>query len=124
MLIGTGTTVSFGGVAMAEVLDVTPPGISRESVQSSHMGSTNAHTFLPTKLYDGGEVGLEIAFDPQFSTMLTNTAEVAVVITFPDSASTTWTFNGFITGYEPADPLEDRMTATLTIKVTGEITIA
>ena len=124
MLIGTGTTVSFNAVAIAEVLDVTPPAMSRESVQSSHMGTTVAHTFLPTKLYDGGEVTLEIAFDPKLTTAFTNVDAQEVIITFPDSAGTTWTFQAFITGYEPADPLEDRMTATLTLKVTGEIVIA
>jgi len=123
MFIGTGTTVSIGGSAVAEILDVTPPGMSRESIATSHMGSTTAHSFLPSKLYDGGEVGLEIAFDPNWAVPISDDA-ASVVITFPDSGSSTWTFNAFVTGYEPADPLEDRMTATLTLKVTGEITIA
>lgn len=123
MHIGTGTTVTFNAAAIAEILDVTPPGISRENVQSSHMGTVDAHTFLPVKLYDGGEVSLEIAFDPDMSMPFADTV-AAMVITFPDSGSTTWTFNAFVTGYEPADPLEDRMTATITFKVTGAIVIA
>ena len=124
MLIGTGTTVTFNGNAMAEILDVTPPNMSRESVQSSHMGTLEAHTHLPTKLYDGGELTLEIAFDPDWAVPFTNADAQACVITFPNSGATTWSFDAFITGYEPTDPLEDRMTATLTLKVTGEVTIA
>jgi len=123
MFIGTGTTVSIGGVAIAEILDVTPPGMSRESIQSSHMGSTIAHDFIPSKLYDGGEVTLEIAFDPNWAVPISAAAQ-SVVITFPDSGSSTWTFDAFVTGYEPTDPLEDRMTASLTLKVTGAVTIA
>jgi len=124
MYIGTGTTVSFGGSPIGEILDVTPPGVSRETVQSSTMGSVDAHTFLGTKLYDGGEVSLEIALNPTSSWVISSgDAAQAMVITFPDSGSTTWGFDAIVTGYEPADPLEDRMTATLTFKVTGAITI-
>lgn len=121
MFIGTGTTITWNG-AIAEVLDVTPPGMSRESVQSSHMGSTVAHTFLPTVLYDAGELSIEMAFLPSFASAFLATVGTAV-ITFPDSGATVWTFEAFATGYEPADPLEDRMTATLTLKVTGAIAI-
>jgi hypothetical protein len=123
MMIGTGTTVTFNSIALAEILDVTPPGMSRESVQSSHMGTVTAHTHLPTKLYDGGELTLEIAFDPKLVMPFADTV-AACVILFPDSAASTWTFDAFVTGYEPADPLEDRMTATITLKVTGVITVA
>ena len=31
----------------------------------------------------------------------------------------TWSFSGVLTGYEPDIPVDDRMTATVTIKVTG-----
>lgn len=123
MYIGTGTTISLGGSSIAEILDVTPPGMARESVQTSHMGSTVAHSFLPTKLYDGGEVTLEIAFDPNWAVPISDDA-ASCVITFPDSGSSTWTFSAFVTGYEPADPLEDRMTASLTLKVAEAVTIA
>ena len=123
MFIGTGTTVSIGGSALAEVLDITPPGMSRESIQSSHMGTLVAHTFSPSKLYDGGEADFELAFEPNWAVPISAAAQ-SVVITFPDSGSSTWTFDAFVTGYEPTDPLEDRMTATLTLKVTGAVTIA
>lgn len=121
MIIGTGTTITWNG-AIAELLDVTPPGLSRESVPTSHMGTIDAHTFLPTTLYDPGELTIEMAFLPSYASAFLETVGTAV-ITFPNSGSTTWTFEAFVTGYEPADPLEDRMTATLTLKVTGEITI-
>lgn len=123
MLIGTGTTITFNTSAIAEILDVTPPGMSRESIQSSHMGTTTAHTFLPSKLYDGGELQLDLAFDPKYAIPF-NGVVAACVITFPDSSATKWTFDAFITGYEPTDPLEDRMTASLTLKVTGTVTIS
>lgn len=123
MEIGTGTSISFSTGFFAEILDVTPPGASRESVQSSHMGTTAAHTFLPTDLVDWGELVVEMAFAPGTTPPITSVSE-QIVITFPDSAASTWTFNGFMTGFEPAVPLEDRMTATATIKITGAVVVA
>ena len=123
MFIGTGTVITLNGVALPEILDVTPPGLSRETVPSSHMGTLVAHTFLAVKLYDGGELGLELGFDPDFTTPFTLGEFKEVVITFPDSGSTVWTFQAVITAYEPADPLEDRMTTTLALKVSGEVAI-
>jgi len=124
MYIGTGTVITFDASAIAEILDVSPPGMSRESIPVSHMGTTIAHRFLPAKLYDGGEVTLDIGFDPDFSLPFSEDETKEMIITFPDSGSTTWTFNAFITNYEPTDPLEDRMTATFTFKVDGAVTIA
>ena len=124
MWVGTGTTISFESGFLAEILDVTPPGMSRESIATSHMGTAdNAHTFTPAKLVDYGELSVDIGFDPSAEPPITDAAS-AIVITFPDSTASTWTFNGFMTGYEAADPLEDRMTASCTIKVTGKITVA
>lgn len=120
MEIGTGTTITFASGFFAEILDVSPPNASRESIQVSHMGTTDAHTFKPTDLADWGELTVEMGFDPATTVPITNAAET-VTITFPDSGATTWVFEGFMTGFEPSDPLEDRMTATATIKVSGPV---
>lgn len=123
MYIGTGTTISFESGFLAEILDVTPPGASRESIKSSHKGTVDDHTFTPAKLVDRGELKCDIAFDPSAEPPI-DQPESSCVITFPDSGGTTWTFQGFMTGYEPKEPLEDRATASVTIKVNGAITIA
>jgi hypothetical protein len=121
--IGTGTSISYATGFFAEILDVSPPGASRESIQTSHMGTTVAHTFLPGDLVDWGELVVEMAFIASTAIPIDNAAE-AIVISFPDSASSTWTFNGFMTGFEASVPLEERMTATATVKVTGDVTEA
>ena len=121
MNIGTGTTISFGSAFFAEILDVTPPGAKRKSIETSHMGTTAAHTFKPGKLVDWGEMKVDIGFDPGVTPPIDSAPE-SIVITFPDLE--TWTFTGFMTGYEPKDPFEDRMTASCTIKVTGAVVAA
>ena len=124
VFIGTGTTIAFGTSGFsAEILDVTPPGGSRESIQTSHMGTTDAHTFTPAKLVDWGELSFDIHFDPATTPPIGLVAET-ITITFPNSAATTWAFTGFCTGYESADPLEGKMTGTITVKVSGDVTIS
>lgn len=123
MYVGTGTTIGFDSGFLAEILDVTPPGMSRESIPTSHMATPdNAHTFTPSKLVDYGEMACDIGFDPSEEPPIDEDPET-ITITFPDSASTEWSFLGFMTGYEPADPLEDRMVASVTVKVSGKVSI-
>jgi hypothetical protein len=123
MKIGTGITISFSSSFFAEILDVSPPNASRESIATSHMGTSAAHTFMPADLVDWGELTVEMAFDPSTTPPITSAAE-AIVITFADSAASTWSFSGYMTSFEPSAPLEDRMTASATIKVTGAVTVA
>jgi len=123
MFLGTGTTIGFASGFLAEILDLSGPTLSRVSVQSSHMGTpANYHTFLEGKLVDAGELTVEMGFDPDATPPIVNVPET-VTITFPDSGSTTWVFQGFLTSFEVADPLEDKMTATATIKATGPLVI-
>lgn len=122
MHIGTGTTITFASGFFAEILDVTPPGPERKAIQSTHMGTVDAHTHVPANLVEWGSLDVEIAFDPLTDIPIDH-AEESITITFPDSGDTTWTFAGFMTNFKPKVPLEDRMTATATIKVSGKVTV-
>jgi len=119
---GFGTTLTWGSSSFtAELFEVTPPGASRESIDTSHMSTlSGAMTFIPADLVDWGEATFSVAFDPSTSPPV-NAAAETITITFPDE--TTWAFSGFVTGYEPTVPMDDKMTADLTIKVTGRVTI-
>ena len=121
--IGTGTSLTWESGFHAEILDLSPPGASRESIQTSHMGTSAAHTFLPADLVDWGEMTVEVALFPGTTVPITSAASEAV-ITFSDSAASTWTFNGFMTGFEPSVPFEERATGSSTVKVTGAVTQA
>lgn len=118
MDVGTGTTITYASGFCAEILSITPPGLSREAIETTHMGTTTAKTFMPGDLYDGGELGVSMAFAPGTTVPITSAAET-VTVTFPDGA--TWAFSGFMTGFEATVPLEDKMTGDATIKVTGAL---
>lgn len=118
--IGTGTSITFASGFMAEILNVNHSGISREAVDDTHMGTTTARSFQPSDLYDPGELSVELQFDETTKPPITNASET-VTVTFP--SGTTWAATGFMTGFEYTDPLEDKMTATATLKFSGDITV-
>lgn len=124
--IGTGITVVFATSAFtAEIVDVGGPGRSRESVNISHQGTTGAHVFIPATLVDNGEFTLDLHFDPDDEPPINGPNET-ITITWPkvsgDATAATWAFSGHVTGHEPTGTLEDKMTASVTIKVSGDIT--
>lgn len=127
--VGTGTSLVFGTSGFAAyVLNVQGPGIERAVVETTHMQTTGGKTFRPGDLYDGGELNLDVAHDPSISPpMLNQEQPETITVTWPVpyglTNGATWVFTGFMTSYNPTAPLEDKMTASVTIKITGSLAI-
>ena len=120
--VGTGATVGFGtSTYVAEITDIQWTGITRPSVDITHLASTTARAFMPGDLYDPGMMKLEILYDPRTIKPPMNGAAETVTITFP--SSDTAAASGFFTDWEFGIPLEDKMTATVSVKFSGIITI-
>ncbi len=118
--LGTGTTITFATSAFsAEILSVDGPSQSRESVQSSHMGTEDYHTFMPADLVDGGEVTIEIAHEATTSPPIDQDAEIITIDW--GGVGNTDIFSGFVTAYTPNAAIDERMTASMTVKVADEI---
>lgn len=120
--IGTGSTVVFGTSAFsADILSIDISGVTRETYNTSHMGTTSSHTFALVDLVDNGTLTLEIAWVPGLvPPILTNGAMETVVLTFGGTGST-WTFSCGQTELGVVVPLEEKMTATCTFKISGSI---
>ena len=112
-------------VAIGQLIDVTPPGLSRDTTEATHHQSPGRFREYLSALRDAGEV----TFTIQYSTPTAMDGIIAdfmdddpvnYKITFPDDAATEWTVSGIVTNIDPETPLDDRMTADVTIKVTGE----
>lgn len=125
--VGTGATLTFSAntgwdSSAVDIQTISWSGISREAIETTHLGTTTARTFMPGDLYDPGEVTMELSYDDGVDTpiLLADTAET-ITLTFPTSGAT-FACSGFCTSFEVNVPLEERMTATLTWKMTGAIT--
>lgn len=110
-------------VALAEVMEISPPSDDIDIVDATHMQSPNATREFIIGLTDPGECSLEMNFipggngDAKIQAIRAARVPVKCRITFSNAAK--WTFDAILTGYEPAAPNEDKMTATVTFKVTG-----
>ncbi len=126
--VGTGTTLVFGTSAFScEILDISGPNTVRETVDVTHMGSVGAKEFIASSLVDNGELKVDVLFDPTNNALLDNDGSIAQLenevctMTFPDGG-TTYAFDCVCTAFEVKTPLEDKMTASATWKISGLIT--
>jgi len=119
--------------ALAEVLGISGPGLSMEAVETTHAASTNAWKTYIAGLLDAGELTVDLAFLPADGTQdhttgllkkLKDRIATNFQLIFPDTGSTEWDFEALVTGFEPTEPIEDRATASVTLKITGEPTLA
>ena len=119
--VSTGLTIGFGTSGFtAQILDVTPPPLTREDVDTTHQGTTGARTKMPVDLYESGDLEFDIHFRAGTHPPIDAAAEV-VTLTFP--SGTTWIFTGHFKSYVPTAPLEGKMTAHVIVGVSGTIVI-
>lgn len=123
--IGTGTTFTFGTSGFSfDLLNVDWSGIAREAINTSHMGTTTSHTKMPTDLKDSGQITLEGAFIGNLDPPLNGAAETVTIDYAGEGAGYRWSASAFIVGFDITAPLEDKMTFSMTLEVTGNITIS
>lgn len=123
--ISTDDGVNF--TDLGEVSNITPPSDSIDVIDATHMQSPNATREFILGLNDPGTASFDMNFVPGSASddliqdVRAAREPVKCKITFPNNV--TWTFDGVLTGYEPAVPNEDKMTATVSFKVTGSYVV-
>lgn len=114
----------------AEVTGITPPALSRDTVDATHELSPEAWREFIAGLKDGGEVSFDMNFVPDSVEAASCMAELDLMgraalknrkVVFPDGSY--FTFAAILTGYEPDAPLDDKMAASVTLKVSGKPTL-
>ena len=123
---GNLSTVVFGTSGFsANLMSISGDTHQRDDVPTSHMGTTNAMTFVPADLYDGGEFQFVIQYDGTLSPPVSAAAELITIDWGGAGAGNTTTFQGYLKQISGITAeLNGLMTATLTIKVADEITLA
>lgn len=123
---GHGATLSDGSITVGNIISISGPNQTRDSVDVSTMDSTSKmREFLPAML-DAGEVTFELNYDGTAAGTANdlNTAKSATAATwtivFPGGGTTSsWASAGFITALGHAVPFDDKVTQSVTIKFTG-----
>ena len=121
--VGTGTTIAFATSSFtAEVININGNDISREDIETTHMGTAGYRTYVPSRLVEGGTVDMEITFDPDVQPPIAGVAE-SITVTFPLVSPLTINgkvvFTGYVNSWSWADAVEEKLSANITIKVDG-----
>lgn len=112
--------------AIANVTDITPPGLERETLDVTSHGSPEAWREFIGGLKDGGEVEIEINYDPRehdgLIADLNDTAPRNYKVVWPQNLGD-WAFKAVMKGFEAEAPHADKLAASVTFKVSGKPTI-
>lgn len=111
---------------IAQITNLTPPGMTRDTIDATHLESPDGYKEFIAGLKESGEATITVHYDPSTSDTLVEAFEAgagAFQITFPNKV--TLTFDGIVTGYELNDVVaDDKMTATFTVKCSGRPVLA
>jgi len=124
-LHGHGTTLAIGGSAVGQIISISGPNMTRDSIEITNMGSTNKwREFIPGML-DAGECTADVVYDGTavatfLAAQLTQTAQT-ITVTFPDTG--TWAASGFLTSLGHSIPYDDKVSQSVGMKFTGAATI-
>lgn len=109
---------------MAEVFNATPPNAEVDDVEVTHNTSPNRTREYIAGLIEPGEASFEMNFIPGSVSDLTlqslkiSGTRVRTRYLFPNNVY--WEFSATVKGYEPSVETADKMTATVTMKVSGD----
>jgi predicted secreted protein len=108
--------------AIANVSGLSGPGLSRETLDVTAHDSPDAYREFLGGLRDPGEISADLNYDPAAHDTLIEDLDdddpSNYRITWPDG--TTWTFPAIMTGFEPSAPIDDKLAASVTWKVSGK----
>jgi len=124
-LTGHGTTLTFGTTTgwTPDYISIAGPGATREVLQTTHLGTTGAHTKAPGDLPNWQAVTCEYFYDPADGYPPIAAAAETITLTNPDAGDATEVFSGFVSGFEGATRVTDElMKCNLTIEPAGAVT--
>ena len=118
---------------VAQIRNIGGPGLQQDALDVSFLDSVGAYRQFVGGFNDPGEIGIELMFDPTDATQddvgvdgLLSIYDLHEVVGFqvvwPDA--TIWRFQGLVTAYEPSAPVDDVLTAAITVKLSGQPTFA
>jgi predicted secreted protein len=114
--------------AIAEINSIDGPNKSRDTIDVTSLDSTGGYREFIASFRDGGEVSLEMNFTRDGYVDMNADFEVETLVDYqivlPDSGNTTLDFSGLVTSLGLGIPLDDKITAPVTIKVSGQVTLS
>lgn len=132
-LAAFGTLLKRATVTIAEVTKLDLPNLKLDTVDvTSHSSTGGWREFIGT-IKDGGTFSVDINYVPITATHKNATGGLladlsagtaaAYSIVLPDSPASAWSFNALVTDFKASAPVDGKISATVTFKVTGQPTL-
>jgi predicted secreted protein len=112
---------------IAEVNSISGPSMTRDTIDVTSLDSTGGYREFITGFRDAGTLTLTMNFTRStFNTMKedfeSDTAKNYEIV-LPDDENTTLEFEGLVTELPLEISPDDKITASVTIKITGQVTV-
>lgn len=135
---GTLLKIGDGGdpenfTTIANVYDIRGPELELRTAEVTSHSSTGGWAEYVGTILDGGQVTFDIGYDPADSTHdattglindMENRTSRNFKVVFPDTGNTEWSFTALVTGFAPDAPVDGELRASVTLKITGQPTLA
>jgi hypothetical protein len=112
---------------VGKLMDITPPPLTRKPIEMTCHNEPEEVFVVGIKRK--GELAFKIGFNPTAASHGQSTGLIKAYndasrdiykITYPDGSL--WLFSGYVTNFAPAAPVDDALTADVTIRPTGTST--
>lgn len=124
-----GTLLKRNGTTIAELLDITPPALTRNTFDTSNQNDADDSYIVGIRRR--GDLTFNVNFLPSGAVTHGNASGLIKAwtdgskdlyeIDFPDGSI--WSFSGFVTNVAPAAPVDGPLTAAVTVRPTNAMTI-
>lgn len=114
-------------VDIAEINSISGPGMTRDTIDVTSLDSTGGYREYITGFRDAGTISLAMNFTRSTYELMKNDFEDNSLqnyeIVLPDTENTTLEFEGLVTELPLNIPTDDKITADVTIKISGQVVI-
>ena len=135
---GTYLQIGDGGTpeaftTISEVRDISGPSLAVDTEEVTNHDSAGGWEEYVATIKRSGEVTFDINYEPTETTHDAGTGLIADMealtfrnwqLVFTDPVATTWSFAAYVTGFEPSAPVAGALSASVTMKLSGEPTLA
>jgi hypothetical protein len=129
--VSHGTAINIAlMIPVLEIVKLGGPGMKADMKEVTNMLSPNTYKEFIAGLREGGDITFEANYIPKDATQLNTQADLHAgtlsswSLDMPGVPGSTnngiWMFNGYVASIAPTIPLDDRITVTGTIKITGK----
>ena len=112
---------------IAEINSITGPNKSRDTIDVTSLDSTGGYREFIGGFRDGGTVTLPMNFTRTTYDLMNTDFESDTLqnyeIFLPDDEATSFEFAALVTELGLAVPVDDKITADVTLKVSGQVTV-